>query len=153
MIPHNIPFYVASATLPPHVLRDVTAILRLRPHNTERIITSNDRPNIHLVVRKMEHAISSYHDLAFLIPDHFKVGDPPPPKFLVFFDDTKCTEAAIKYLRKRLPPELRDKIKWFHSTMSNSFREEEFEKLRTGDNWGLAVTDVFGMVSYILYQF
>lgn len=69
LLPPNIPFYVASATLPPPILRDVSDILHLRPENTEKIIRSNDRPNIHLVVRKMEHAIHTFRDLAFVIPD------------------------------------------------------------------------------------
>lgn len=146
LLPNKIPFYVASATLPPDILQDVTEILRLRTDKTEKIITSNDRPNIHLVVRPMEHSISSYRDLAFLIPDGFKLGDPPPPKFLVFFDNTTATEGAIHYLRSRLPPELRDKIKYFHATMTTGYREENFEKFATDDTWGLTVTDSFGMV-------
>lgn len=146
LLPNDVPFYVASATLPPPILRDVTEILRLRSDNTAKFIRSNDRPNIHIVVRPMEHAIHTYHDLAFLIPNDFKAGDPPPPKFLIFFDSTVSTENAVHYLRTRLPEEFHDKIKWFHSTMTPAFREEELEAFRGDQIWGLAVTDAFGMV-------
>jgi ATP-dependent DNA helicase RecQ len=46
LIPETIPFYVASATLPPNILLDVTNILHLRRNETENIIRSNDRPEI-----------------------------------------------------------------------------------------------------------
>lgn len=146
LLPPDVPFYVASATLPPHIFHDVVEILHLRPDKMETIFCSNDRPNIHLVVRGIVYPIASYHDLAFLIPDGFHIGSPRFPKFLIFFDSTTCSEDAIKYLRKRLPPELQDKIIWFHSTMTTPYREEEFERFRSDEVWGMAVTDAFGMV-------
>lgn len=146
LLPNTIPFYVASATLPQSVLRDVSEILRLRPSQLEYIIRSNDRPNINLVVRPIEHALESYDDLAFLIPEGWKEGDPPPKKFAVFMDNTTHTEAATKAIRKRLPPHLRNKIRWFHATMTNEYRDENLEAFRKGEIWGLFVTDAFGMV-------
>lgn len=146
LLPRRIPVYVASATLPPPVLRDVSNILRLHPDRTQNIIRSNDRPNIHLVVREMKHAIGSYKDLSFLIPKNFKVGDPPPKPFLCFVDSTTSTEDATRYLQSLLPEELRHKIKWFHSTMTTAYRQEEYEAFKNGDLWGLVVTDAFGMV-------
>lgn len=78
LLPPDIPFYVASATLPPHIFHDVVEILRLRPDKTETIFCSNDRPNIHLIVRGIVYPLSSYKDLAFLIPDGFHIGSPFP---------------------------------------------------------------------------
>jgi superfamily II DNA helicase RecQ len=77
LIPETIPFYVASATLPPPVLREVTEILRLRAGETEHVIRSNDRPNIFLVVKGIQYSVGSYMDLAFLIPELFKDGEDP----------------------------------------------------------------------------
>jgi superfamily II DNA helicase RecQ len=51
LISEDIPFYIASATLPHAVLLDIINILRLRPGKTEKILHSNDRPDIHLMVR------------------------------------------------------------------------------------------------------
>lgn len=152
LIPETIPFYVASATLPLPILLDVAKILRLRPGKTEHIIRSNDRPNISLVVRGIQYNVGSYMDLAFLIPDNFQDGDTPPEKFLIFFDSTRECEDAVKYLQSRLPRHLHGKVQWFHATMSNKFREEEYETLRTGERWGLGVTSAFGMVGKTLYS-
>lgn len=65
--------------------------------------------------------------LTFLIPPGFKVDDPPPPKFLIFFDDIPDSINAACVLRRRLPSELR-------------------EKIRSGETWGLCTTTSFGMV-------
>ncbi|EMD34258.1 hypothetical protein CERSUDRAFT_55318 [Gelatoporia subvermispora B] len=145
LIPDSIPFYVASATLPTPVLSDVTDLLNLRPNQTDHIFRSNDRPDIAIGVRRMRHAADSYHDLDFLIPDNFKDGDPPPPKFLIFFNNIREAESAAQHLRSRLPEHLRQKVKWFHSIMSDKYRNDEFEALKNSDVFGLCVTDSFGM--------
>jgi superfamily II DNA/RNA helicase len=49
-------------------------------------------------------------------------------------------------MRKFLPPDLQDKIIWFHSGMSAEFREEAIKKLKNGDMWGFWCTDAAGMV-------
>ncbi|KAJ7599757.1 hypothetical protein C8J56DRAFT_1037355 [Mycena floridula] len=107
LLPPDLPFYVASATLPPQLMQDVILILRLRADKTELVYRSNDRTNIHLIVHPMLHTITSYEDLAFLIAQNFKVGDRKPRKFLIFFNSTTETEDAVRYLHSRLPPELR----------------------------------------------
>lgn len=146
LIPETIPFYAASATFPSSVLRDVSEVLHLRPGKTEHIIRSNDRPEICLMARGLVYPAKGFQDLAFLIPDNFKDGDPPPPKFLIFFDNTKEAERATKYLQRRLPQSLNEKIKYFHSTMTPHYREDELEALRDSRTWGLCATDAFGMV-------
>ena len=148
LISENIPFYIASATLPPAVLHDVIDILRLRPGKTEQILCSNDRPDIHLMVRGLTFPANSFKDLAFLVSNGHQGEDSPIPKFLIFFDNTKETEAACHYLRSLLPPSRRDQIKYFHSTMTQSYRECELEAMRDSETSGLCCMDAFGMVSY-----
>ena len=63
----DIPWYLTSATLHPHILHDVLQIIGL-PSNMAVYRHSNDRPNIHLSVRVMKHTITSHFDLAFLVP-------------------------------------------------------------------------------------
>lgn len=150
LIPDKIPFYVASATLPPPVLQDVAEILKLRKNKTEHILYSNDRPDIRLMVRSLAFSAKSFNDLAFLIPTDFAEGDPALVPFLVFFDNTKECERGCKYLQSLLPPSLRHKLKWFHSTMTQQFRDAQAEAMKKGDVWGLCCTDAFGMVSFIM---
>ncbi|KDQ31886.1 hypothetical protein PLEOSDRAFT_1028795, partial [Pleurotus ostreatus PC15] len=145
ILPDTIPFFVVSATLPPPVLTEVSAILRLRPGRTKHFIRSNDRPNIALIVRQMKYTVTSYQDLAFLIKDGWKTGDAAPEKFVVFFDSTRETEDATHFLQSRLPKECRCKIRWFHATMTSTYRADEYEAFRKGEIWALCVTDAFGM--------
>ncbi|KAE9385399.1 hypothetical protein BT96DRAFT_1091324, partial [Gymnopus androsaceus JB14] len=95
LLPENIPFYVTSATLPPIFFVHVSEILHL--HTGNRLACfhdSNDRSNIHIVVRGIKYPVGE--DLALLIPSNFRNGDPPP-------DNTTSCEDAIHYLRT-LPP-------------------------------------------------
>ncbi|KAJ7017638.1 hypothetical protein C8F04DRAFT_978925, partial [Mycena alexandri] len=147
LIPRTIPFVIVSATLPPAVLSDVMTVLQVLPNKCTVIRRSNDRPNIHIVVREMQYAMNSFKDLAFLIREGWKPGDPPPLKFLIFFDSIADSIEAAKFLRGRLPLEYRHKIKWFNSEMSTEFKDIESESLKTSKIWGLSCTDSFGMVT------
>ncbi|KIM51721.1 hypothetical protein SCLCIDRAFT_12054 [Scleroderma citrinum Foug A] len=106
---------------------------------------SSDRPNIKIGVRKIKYTLNSFADLMFLIPAGLKVGDPLPPKFLVFFDNIPDSIKAVTVLHQRLPPELRDRIKWFNADMSTTFKEEELENLLRGETWGFCMMTSFGM--------
>ena len=84
LISEEIPFYITSATLPPAVLLDIIDILRLRPGKTEQILRSNDRPDIHLMVRSLTFPANSFKDLAFLVSNGHQEGDSPvAKKFLI----------------------------------------------------------------------
>ncbi|KAF5332724.1 hypothetical protein D9611_005316 [Ephemerocybe angulata] len=65
-LPRNVPFLVASATLPDHVLDDIRATLELRG-NLVRVAVTNDRPNVALSVRTMKYSDESKGDLRFLL--------------------------------------------------------------------------------------
>ncbi|KAJ7861950.1 hypothetical protein B0H13DRAFT_1638916, partial [Mycena leptocephala] len=68
-IPSNVPFIVASATIPEHILDDVRVKLGLSK-NATRISLTNARPNVALSVRTMQHPEESKADLRLLIPPH-----------------------------------------------------------------------------------
>ncbi|KAJ7836899.1 hypothetical protein B0H14DRAFT_3460445 [Mycena olivaceomarginata] len=103
LIPRFIPFVIVSATLPPAVLSDVMHTLQVHPSKVTIIRRSNDRPNIYFTVRETKYSMSSFKDLAFLIAENWKPGDPPPPKFLIFFDSIADSIEAAKLLRARFP--------------------------------------------------
>jgi superfamily II DNA helicase RecQ len=147
ILPCKVPFMIASATLTLDMLQSTRRLLHLRSENLLTIHKSTDRPNVKIGVRKIKYALSSYADLAFLIPDGWRVNDPIPPKFLIFFDDIQDSIGAAKYLLGRLPLELRDKIKWFNADMTTEFKEAEVKNLINGDTWGLCTTESFGLVS------
>ena len=66
----------------------------------------------------------------------------------MFFDNLKEAEEACKSFCARLPEGsgLRDKVRYFHSTMSTNYREGNFMAMQNGEIWILFCTDAFGMV-------
>ncbi|EDR04596.1 uncharacterized protein LACBIDRAFT_304222 [Laccaria bicolor S238N-H82] len=63
--PKNVPFVVASATLPHHVLNDVRHKLQLGS-DTKMVQLTNARPNVALSVQKMKHSEETKGDIRFL---------------------------------------------------------------------------------------
>ncbi|KAL1698963.1 P-loop containing nucleoside triphosphate hydrolase protein [Schizophyllum commune] len=143
LIGTHVPFYLTSATLPKAVLADVFQNLNIRASDVDVIQRSNDRPNIHLVVRRMQHKAGSYRDLDFVLPA--PAPGRTPPKFVIFFDSIRQSVEAVHYLRSCLPESCRDRIKWFNSHMTSQYREDELQNLASGETWGLACTDSFGL--------
>lgn len=148
--PRMIPYNAGSATIGNEMELELVKNLHLRKDSLAVIRCNTDRPNIFLVVKRMKHPAKSYEDLAFLIKKNLCPGDDPPPKFLVFFNSRAEAQAGAEYLRARLSPELRDKVKWFHSGMTDEFREEEMHALIVGESFGEGSTDAAGMVSLAL---
>lgn len=148
LLPRTVPFHLGSATISLQLEPILQSNLHLRQHHTSVIRMSTDRPNIFLVVKRMKYPLNSFEDLAFIIQKHLKPGDPKPPKFLVFFNSRTEAQAGGEYLRQRLSPELRDKVKWFHSGMTDEFREDETYALIIGEALGDAATDAIGMVCF-----
>ena len=142
LIPPHIPFHVVSATMPKLVLNDVKAKLMLRPEKTTIIHRSNDRPNISLVVDKMQYSAKSMLDLERVL----QLNGETPKKFMVFINKRRESEEMTKKEWDNLPPHLKEKIVWFHSGMSAEFREDAIRKLQTGEIWGIMCTDAAGMV-------
>ncbi|TFK71826.1 P-loop containing nucleoside triphosphate hydrolase protein, partial [Pluteus cervinus] len=147
LIPKLVPFYVASATLPPSIFAEVVRLLQLRPAPQTKVIAySNDRPDIFLTVRGLRYPVKSFRDLDFLIPKGWKEGDLLPEKFVIFFDNIKEAQSAVHHLRTLLPKGVgRKVIKYFHAVMSDEYREKAVVDLREGRLWGICATDAFGM--------
>ncbi len=67
MLGNDVPFFLTSATLQHNVLVEIMKVLGVSDSVPVKR-RSNDRPNIHLCVRPMEHTLYSCFDIAFLVP-------------------------------------------------------------------------------------
>ncbi|KAL0563189.1 hypothetical protein V5O48_018886, partial [Marasmius crinis-equi] len=109
ILPKGITFAALSATFSPRVRNDVISKLHFSTLNNgfENIDIGNDRPNVSLVVRAMEHAMNTYRDLDFVIPDTISPEFPIPKTFI--YADNVATGADIQdHLESLLPEHLRN---------------------------------------------
>jgi superfamily II DNA helicase RecQ len=137
--------------MPGLVLSDVQAKLQMRTEKTTIIRRSNDRPNIYFVVEEMKYSAKSMLDLERILNLD---GKTQPPLFMVFVNKRAESEELAKKEWENLPPNLREKVVWFHSGMSPEFREKVIGKLQSGDSeiWGIMCTDAAGMVSRVISE-
>lgn len=102
-LPDHAALHVVSATMPPHILADVKTKLRTRPYNFVKIIRSNDRPNINLIVTEMKFPRNSMHDLTRIMD--LRPGQ-QPEKFMLFTNSRASAESTCNRLRSDLPSHL-----------------------------------------------
>ena len=140
-----------SATMSAAVINDIKKVLHLREENLFISQCSVDRPNFAILAHPIINPIHSYCDLSFVLND-WEPGKPPPPKFIIFFDNIRSSVDASNYLRGLLPRDQCYHVKWFNSDMSDEFKWRETERFACGETWGLLATDSFGMVRGALHS-
>ena len=113
------PILATSATMSSAVIKDVKNVLHLQTENLFTSQCSTDRSNISILVRPILNPIHTFRDLTFLLCN-WKPGSPPPPKFIVFFDNINTSIQAGLFLRTLLPHAYQQRIKWFNSEMSDT---------------------------------
>lgn len=144
--PRNVPFLVASATLPEHILDDIRVKLQL-PIDIKMIQVSNTRPNVALSCRRMHHPDDTKADLRFLIPP----GARRPEDIditLVYCNQRTTTEDIVDRMRVWLKAEgiPTTCIGFYHAKVGEKRKRELEDMLRTGAIRILVCTDAVGMV-------
>jgi superfamily II DNA helicase RecQ len=149
-IPKNVPFLLASATLPEHVLDDIRLKLRL-PKDVKMVRVTNARPNVALSVRAMQKKEKSMGDLRFLIPP--RANKPEDIKItLVYCNQRGVAEDGADYARDWVEEEEHgipnETIAFYHALIGEKRKREIEEKLAQGEICILFCTDAVGMVSF-----
>ena len=78
----------------------------------------------------MQYSVKSMLDLKRILQLN---GAMPPKKFMVFVKKQHKSEEMAKKEWDNLPPNLKEKIIWFHSGMSPEFHEDAIRKLQMGE--------------------
>lgn len=148
--PKNVPFLIASATLPEHVLDDIRRKLQLSK-DVKMICVTNARPNVALSVRVMQHSDESKGDLRFTIPAHAHRPEDIPIT-LVYCNQRATTEDVVDRARDWAEEHgiLRDCIAFYHALIGEDKKRELEELLAAGVTRILICTDAVGMVSFHL---
>jgi superfamily II DNA helicase RecQ len=148
--PKHVPFVVASATLPEHILDDVRRKLRLS-ESAKLVRVTNARPNVALSVRPMQFDNYSMADLRFLIPSGASKADDIAIT-LVYCNKRIACEDAVDRLRAWAAAEgiPTDCIAFYHAKIGEKRKRELEEKLRKGEIRILVCTDAVRMVCEFL---
>ena len=142
LLPPGVSMLAMSATLPARVRNDVLAKLQYGKEY-EFLNVGNDRPNVSLVIRAIEHPLNSYCDLDFIIPPNISDSKEIPKTFLYADNVMKGVDIAVEMQALGI-------IRVYSSAFSHEYRAEVMRLFRTGEVRVLICTDAAGMVSLIL---
>lgn len=160
--PRGTPVIAVSATLTPRVVRAIHRSLYFTQSDAQwRFINKgNDRPNVSLVVRAIEHPLNTYADLSFIVPSNLR--EPVDiPKTYLYVDNISTGAEIIDYLNAQIRAYLsanqqhlsrkqckrfRGIVRPFNATMSSNYRTRAMARFRSGDVRILVCTDAAGMV-------
>lgn len=146
-LPRGTPIVALSATLPPRVHDDVLKRLQYPKNGYISINVGNDRPNVSLVIRAIQHTMTTYADLDFLIPNG--VTNPSGILKTFIYADNVLNGVDIEdHLNELLPYHLRGQglIRPFSAAFSHECRDTLMDMFRAGTVRILICTDAAGMV-------
>ncbi|KAJ7215829.1 P-loop containing nucleoside triphosphate hydrolase protein [Mycena pura] len=143
-IPSGVPVVAASATMPKDVISEIRKKLRL-PADCAHIAVSNDKKNIALSVRIIQHPLDTFADLIVLFP-----RDPTGPEdfvqSLIYAGDRLTTEKLQDFLRRNSPDEITEQaFEFYHRHIDEARKKDIQEGIRNGTLRGVAATDALGM--------
>ena len=149
-LPRRTPIIAVTATLTARVRRDLYSKLHFPKHGNAFHNAGNDRPNVSIVVRAMEHPQNTYTDLDFVLPDVIECAA-DIPKTYIYADDIKTGSDIVEHLNtllKRRSPALveRGVIRPYNATLSDDYRQRAMDEFKAGGIRVMVCTDAAGMV-------
>ncbi|KAL1740170.1 P-loop containing nucleoside triphosphate hydrolase protein [Schizophyllum fasciatum] len=145
-LPRRTPIVALSATLSARIRDDVLAKLQFHKTDFVSIDVGNDRPNVSLVVRAMQHPMNTYADLDFVIPSSVKrISD--VKKTFVYADSIQVGIEIEDHLEDLLPERLQATgiIRPYNAAFSKEYRQEVMRLFTAGAVRVLVCTDAAGM--------
>jgi superfamily II DNA helicase RecQ len=146
-LPRNTPIVALSATLSARLRSDVLAKLQFG-NDYINIDEGNDRANVSIVVRGIEHALNTYADLDFVVA---MLHDDPSeiPKTFIYADNIAVGQKIIEHLLSLLPLSLQLSgiIRPYNAAYGSAYRKAVMSEFAKGTIRILVCTDAAGMVS------
>ncbi|KAJ7302509.1 P-loop containing nucleoside triphosphate hydrolase protein [Mycena albidolilacea] len=143
-LPRGTPIVALSATLPARIRSDVLRKLQFSRSyvSVDAVDIGNDRPNVSLVVRAIQHPLNTYVDLDFIVTDLGEIK-----KTFVYADNIATGVEIIDHLNALLPPEDRARglICPYNAALSKEYRREAIAQFKRGEIRVLVCTDAAGI--------
>ncbi|KAJ6617238.1 P-loop containing nucleoside triphosphate hydrolase protein [Mycena sp. CBHHK59/15] len=148
-LPRGTPIVALSATLPARIRNDVLSKLQFG-QDYANIDVGNDRPNISIVVRGIQHPLNTYADLDFIVAGVKSRED--IKKTFIYADNIATGVEIIDHLTSLLPPEIRDVVQGYdapfrpyNAALSKEYRRKAMTMFKEGAIRILVCTDAAGM--------
>ncbi|KAJ6618432.1 P-loop containing nucleoside triphosphate hydrolase protein, partial [Mycena sp. CBHHK59/15] len=148
-LPRGTPIVALSATLPARIRNDVLSKLQFG-QDYVNIDVGNDRPNVSIVVRGIQHPLNTYADLDFIIAGVKSRED--IKKTFIYADNIATGVEIIDHLTGLLPPGMRDVVQGYdapfrpyNAALSKEYRRKAMTLFKEGTIRILVCTDAAGM--------
>ncbi|KAJ3709406.1 P-loop containing nucleoside triphosphate hydrolase protein, partial [Lentinula raphanica] len=144
-LPSDVPVLTASATLAPEVIQDIEMKLGLG-RKCERISVSNEKPNVAISVRIMQHPQDSFADLIFLFPNQPTPNAEDFDQTLIYVNSRQEAEQIQDFLRRHSPESIpKVAFEFFHRFIDHSDKTKIHEGISSGRLRAVSATDALGM--------
>ncbi|KAJ7772144.1 P-loop containing nucleoside triphosphate hydrolase protein [Mycena maculata] len=143
-MPSGVPVVIGSATMPEDVILDILRKLRMRV-NCARVAVSNEKPNVALSVRILQHPQDTFADLMTLFrrdihgPEDFEQS-------LIYVEGRITGEKIQDFLRRNTPDEIAEQaFVFYHRHIDEKEKQLIQNAINDGSLRGVAATDALGM--------
>ncbi|KAF7369168.1 p-loop containing nucleoside triphosphate hydrolase protein [Mycena venus] len=144
-LPTGLSILGASATAPYHVIKDILANLGLLADCTH-VEVSNEKLNVFLSVRILQHEPESFADLFVLFPDEAE-GPEDFLQTLIYANGRQEVEKNQEFLRDNAPPSIDPKkaFEFYHRHIDDDQKEKIQNHIKSGELRGVSATDALGL--------
>lgn len=145
-LPSGLPIMVASATMPRDIIQDIQHKLGL-PEDCARIQVSNEKLNVKLSVRILQHPPDTFADLLLLFPE-----DPASAEdflqTLFYTNGRQDAEKIQDFLRDNAPDTFDPEVfEFYHRDIDEKRKTYIQDGINSGKLRGVPATDALGLVS------
>lgn len=143
-LPGRTPILVASATMPRDVINDIQHKVGLTTL-CRRVEISNEKLNIALSVRVMQHSEDSFADLLTLVSPTAEAST-DIPQTLVYVNSRTDAEEIQDFFRLNCPQFPPEAFEYYHRHIAPEQKTDIQKRLRDGRLRIIPTTDALGMV-------
>ncbi|KAH9887685.1 P-loop containing nucleoside triphosphate hydrolase protein [Cubamyces lactineus] len=134
-LPRGTPVIAVTATLAARVRRDLHRVLHFPKDGSRFVNMGNDRPNVTIIVRALQHPQNSYADLDFVIP-HDITSASDIPKTYLYVDNILISNDIVDHLSALVTtrcPSLSSHqlVRPYNATMSHEYRHRAMAAFRS----------------------
>ncbi|KAJ7094490.1 P-loop containing nucleoside triphosphate hydrolase protein [Mycena belliarum] len=144
-LPTGLPILGATATAPYHVIKDILENLGL-PADCARVQVSNEKLNVSLAVRILQHEPGSFADLLILFPENPEAAS-DFPQTLIYANGRMDAEKAQDFLRDNAPNTIdgTEAFEFYHRHIEEARKDLIQERIANGALRGVPATDALGL--------